>query len=611
MLARTEITPSAPPPAATKTATPYLATTNKTKKRTMPLALAGIAALGAAAAMIGWRRAPAVPHDAIAHVSADAATLASGAGGAGGAGGASGASGSAVTLTDLPVGSTTPAARGAYVQGIQALRDGNWGVAHTSFEHAAQSDPNWGQAQLRLALTSYGISHGAEDRTRRAFQRAVQLRGTLDPRDQALLDAYASIIGGVADTAEMIRRLRTAADRFPRDAEFVETLAYVELDLEPERALADATRAIALDPKMGDALEARGKALAYLGRNDEAFAAFEQCTQISATSTDCLMHKCRLEAIEGRIDDLLRDAKRLCERDPGTLARRHLAMAMIAAGEGADAAREALRQSWARLPDGEQETQRKEGEAELAVLEGDLGRAADLAQERLASVSNVADARQQFTPYRLLMGVLVEMGDVERARRVAKEYLARSSAWMEFADVGATPWFPWRRNPFPSILAFAVRTKLVAADVASARRDRWLHDQRGHQGYIWAVGFAEPAETRVEAEEALSALAGKPPVLPLTGIFGASIGRTYLLAGRVDEALPHLRKVAVSGLAFGEALLHTQTQGWLGDALAAKDDKPGACASYAKVLARWGHAKPRSVSADHARERMKSLACPR
>jgi serine/threonine-protein kinase len=48
----------------------------------------------------------------------------------------------------------------------------------------------------------------------------------------------------------------------------------------------------------------------------------------------------------------------------------------------------------------------------------------------------------------------------------------------------------------------------------------------------------------------------------------------------------------------------------LGQALEATGDATGACGAYRKVLARWGNAKPKSVTADKARARSKALRCP-
>ncbi len=48
---------------------------------------------------------------------------------------------------------------------------------------------------------------------------------------------------------------------------------------------------------------------------------------------------------------------------------------------------------------------------------------------------------------------------------------------------------------------------------------------------------------------------------------------------------------------------------FLGQALEQKRDTAGACAAYKVVLDRWGNAKPRSVTADKVKERVKALGC--
>jgi hypothetical protein len=47
----------------------------------------------------------------------------------------------------------------------------------------------------------------------------------------------------------------------------------------------------------------------------------------------------------------------------------------------------------------------------------------------------------------------------------------------------------------------------------------------------------------------------------------------------------------------------------LGEALEQTGDKAGACEAYGVVLDRWDHAKPRSVTVDKARARVKALGC--
>jgi TolA-binding protein len=88
-----------------------------------------------------------------------------------------------------------------------------------------------------------------------------------------------------------------------------------------------------------------------------------------------------------------------------------------------------------------------------------------------------------------------------------------------------------------------------------------------------------------------------------------AFGMTYLLAGKVDEALPYLERAARSCSALDHPLTQTAAHLHLGTALEARGDRPGACAAYRTVLERWGAAKPRSVSAEAARARSRALGC--
>jgi hypothetical protein len=48
---------------------------------------------------------------------------------------------------------------------------------------------------------------------------------------------------------------------------------------------------------------------------------------------------------------------------------------------------------------------------------------------------------------------------------------------------------------------------------------------------------------------------------------------------------------------------------YLGELDEKAGNKAAACGHYTKVLGRWGHAKPRSVSADEARAHAGKLGC--
>jgi hypothetical protein len=142
------------------------------------------------------------------------------------------------------------------------------------------------------------------------------------------------------------------------------------------------------------------------------------------------------------------------------------------------------------------------------------------------------------------------------------------------------------------------------------RRDAWVTAWKArvpiqYHGYVWLHGYARVAETREDATRALEALGDVrlPAYTPKT-LASASLGHTYFLAGRLDDALPLLERAAASCLALELPAQHTRAQQWLARA----GGRPCACAAY-RLVAAAGHATPRSVSADRrARARWRCAA---
>src|SRR5205823_6022746 len=90
----------------------------------------------------------------------------------------------------------------------------------------------------------------------------------------------------------------------------------------------------------------------------------------------------------------------------------------------------------------------------------------------------------------------------------------------------------------------------------------------------------------------------------------AHLGHALALAGR-EGGVAELETATRHCAALWEPFVHTRAHAWLGEALKAKGDRAGACAAYAVVLARWGSAKPPSVTAQKARSRAAALGCTR
>jgi len=134
------------------------------------------------------------------------------------------------------------------------------------------------------------------------------------------------------------------------------------------------------------------------------------------------------------------------------------------------------------------------------------------------------------------------------------------------------------------------------------------------------VGIIRTQSELVEAREALDALTdlplGRLDTLPAGE---GALGRAYALTGDAGHAVPLLRRaIAWCGDA-PHAFHRPVTIDWmlevmhdrllLGTALEQTGDRQGACEQYQAVLSRWGNAKPRSVTADTARQKSKALGC--
>jgi serine/threonine-protein kinase len=131
-------------------------------------------------------------------------------------------------------------------------------------------------------------------------------------------------------------------------------------------------------------------------------------------------------------------------------------------------------------------------------------------------------------------------------------------------------------------------------------------------GNVWADAFGTAIETRADADAAIALLPQYQPIAsrPLRPPYvDEALARAYILAERPDEAMPFLEHATRLCYVFDDTPPVVRSWYWLGQARELKNDVAGACGAYATVLSHWGSAKPRSVTADLARARVKALAC--
>jgi serine/threonine-protein kinase len=356
-----------------------------------------------------------------------------------------------------------------------------------------------------------------------------------------------------------------------------------------------------------------GQDLAYLGRFADARRVLSNCMAIAPTYVTCAQDLAMVLDQEGACAEEEAMARTLAAAGaPEGAAQLLLARALAAQGKPEAAVREALKLRWSALPAAERRRVEPEESLSLALLTGDFVAAERLAHDLETATEQSRRESDHGAVARRLAAIALETGRTPDAGRVAETFLGRRDAWDP--DVRAED-YALAADAVPDLLAVARKAgKLTRADLGDRRTEwtrRWVtRASPFYQRYLWMHAYAATVETDADAKEALQALpqGPLPPFTPRT-MAEADVGRTYLLAGRNDEALTWLTRAAKTCRVLDYPVAHTRAQLWLGLAREAAHDKEGACAAYRVVLSRWGKAKPKSVTADKAAERAKALSC--
>jgi serine/threonine-protein kinase len=252
-------------------------------------------------------------------------------------------------------------------------------------------------------------------------------------------------------------------------------------------------------------------------------------------------------------------------------------------------------------------------EMHVDMLTREFASAVARARELSAAVESDKTQAVHALPARALVEVYTETGQPDRAAAIAQDFMSRRDAWLPDAFVED---FAIANDPTVPMLQAERLGGRIGDGPLRAQRDAWSAAllstvEPGYRGYVWIHGYAGTAATREDAVEAIAAAPrfAPLPALALKTIADGSLGHVYLLADRIDDALPYLQRASRTCLAVEHPSSHTRALIDLAAALEAKGDTQGACAADAAVLTRWGKAKPRSVTADRARTQAKALGC--
>jgi tetratricopeptide (TPR) repeat protein len=396
---------------------------------------------------------------------------------------------------------------------------------------------------------------------------------------------------------------------------------YLALALEASGHRAEAgdalQRALAVDPQFAGALWKLSGMYVMDNDNEHALRTLERCLAVSPAAASCLRQRAVIHRQLGQCAELEADARRMTVVEPnGPRAYEYLALAIAARGAPVESVRAAL-EKWMSLTVAVDPSRANKAKAlselELSGFTGDLAAASAAARELGRLVAENPSEAAHAGPTMELIRLLDEQGEPAKALAVAEEFEKRIPAWTA-DDPDVRIYLVYARHHTRRLGDVEFRHARAALEREVLTRVN-PHDAP----LVLATFYMAFAETPDEVSDALAHLAE-----PMSGWASPAIqglmGRTYLLAGKTDEALPFLRRAAalcgfmpdLEELESGESHRgRLRFHLLLGQALEVKGDKPGACEAYGFILDRWKNAKPRSVTLEKAKERAKALACPR
>jgi eukaryotic-like serine/threonine-protein kinase len=495
---------------------------------------------------------------------------------------------------DEHVVTSSAEARDAYRGAFTALHDAQFFEAVRGFERAVELDPGFAAAHLRLGIAKRWF-HSQEE-GRKSFAFAVQHRDRLDERDRGLLDAAEpAVMREPYDFAESAKRFLALMKRYPDDAELVYWLGWSYSELgEHDKLLPLFEQMSKLDPTSALAWSSRAMTLFYLGDLRGAREAAIECRRVAPTQGTCAFELQKILDDTGACDELETVLRAWMIASPDEpRAPRTLATLMLATGRPRAAVLDMFEQARARLPDARRDVAKADDDDLLAYAEGDFTKEPpDHGPER-----NALDR----------IDLAFETGRPEDARRSAEQYLERRSP--EKLGTSDADLFNDVRGEMFATLA---RTGAITREQYQQRLDAWVRQLDASIGgvyhsMIWAHAYAESVATAEDARDALAALPRYEP-LPATYWFQfvyGRIGRTFVLGGRPADGVPYLEKATKRCL-----WRDPRDFFYLGRAREALGDVAGACNAYDEVIARWGDARPRSVTSEQSRQRLAALSCP-
>jgi serine/threonine-protein kinase len=513
------------------------------------------------------------------------------------------------STTAAVAASPNPEALRAHREGMAEVRRGAMLAAVRAFERATALDPAFGAAWVRLVAHDETPDTPLDVRRRR-LRGAKQAIESLDELDRALLAAFEPlVVPDVPDGAEWERRVAAVAARWRDDAEvalitgnmFIRRGKLGEARVELERALR-------LDPNMSAAAFEASEVARWSGDEARWASAIDACLAADPDASNCLWAKALLADYRGDWETHEATTRRRLALEPDNgNAYLHLHQARLLSGAPVAALAD-LAQRFAQSRPEKAQTRLLQVDAVAHAYTGGFEEATRLAL-RMQELERGEVSEVSHLSGLILIAIAEETGDRALESAQARAFIESRGSWIP----QRTRWSLLTLRPALRLgIIDEARHRALLASWAEQARSQLDPPQRNA---IWFFAHAAPARTRREAEEALAIMPVYEPLPPPMAVDEYVLamgvrGAVHALVEDWDRAIPDLQRALATCFDAGPSLL---LRHWwrllLGNARAAKGDTAGACAEYARVVAQLGNAKPRSVTAEEARQRSEALRC--
>ena len=186
-----------------------------------------------------------------------------------------------------------------------------------------------GESEKYLELIRCMTAEGAQDEPQQAAGAAAAVRGNLDasPIDKAI--GLAVFLQGNARTDEAvdlwraIARIGESANDDALQARAWHSIAYLQMDSDPEEAIASFDRAIELDPENLKVYGNRGLAKARLGLHEEAIADYNRVIELDPDDARGYHNRGNAKAAMGHHEEAIADFDTAIELNPALAAPYH------------------------------------------------------------------------------------------------------------------------------------------------------------------------------------------------------------------------------------------------------------------------------------------------